>query len=266
MPWINIFSRMNLKYFSIAILTILPFSVSATQHIQITSSEAPPYSSATIIEKGYVNQIISCAFNQSDVEVEFVFMPWSRAYKEAQDGKFAASSYWYFDAKHQRDFLLSQPLNQEKIVFFRRKNDQPNNWKNLAEFVQLRLGLTRGYTYTKELWQHAQNNEYSTSIVTSDLQNLRMLLLERIDIFPVDEVIGWYILNSNFAVEQVHLLETMRPALAHKGGHLLFSKRFDGSNALLEAFNSGLEACQKEGLLEQYRENLILGYYNQKIP
>jgi polar amino acid transport system substrate-binding protein len=240
-------------------------AVNAAQTIQISSSEAPPYSSKSVAEYGYANHMIQCAFAKQDIAVVFVFMPWSRAYKDTKDGQFAASSYWYSDPRHEENFLLSAPLTNEKIVLFRRKNEAANNWQNLTDFSKLRLGLTRGYTYTKEVWEYAENNAFYVSVVNSDAQNLKMLLLDRIDLFPVDEIIGWYLLKNSFAAEQVHLLETMQPPLMVKTGHLLFSKKYPNAETLLQNFNAGLEKCKEDGKLQEYTDNLILGYYKQKI-
>ena len=239
----------------------LAAQVSAVQTIQISTSEAPPYSSESVAEYGYSNHVIQCAFKQQDIAVEFVFMPWSRAYKDTMDGQFPVSSYWYFDPKHEKDFLISDPITNEKIVFFRRKTETTNKWASLADFAKLRLGLTRGYTYTTEIWDYVNANTFYVSVVNSDAQNLKMLLLGRIDVFPVEEIIGWYILNNSFAKEQVHLIETMFPPVMFKTGHLLFSKKFPETDTLLKKFNKGLIKCREEGMLQEYAENLILGYY-----
>jgi polar amino acid transport system substrate-binding protein len=251
-------------FFALSMYWALAAQVSAEQTIQISASEAPPYSSESVVEYGYNNHVIQCAFKQQDISVEFVFMPWSRAYKGTMEGKFPVSSYWYFDPKHEKNFLISDPISNERIVFFRRKTQRVNQWASLADFSKLRLGLTRGYTYTTEIWDYAKANSFYFSVVNSDTQNLKMLLLDRIDVFPVEEIVGWYILNNSFAKEQVNLIETMVPPVMFKTGHLLFSKKLSNSKALLQSFNKGLEKCREQGILQKYAENLTLGFYKKK--
>jgi polar amino acid transport system substrate-binding protein len=244
---------------------VLVANAANKQVLKISSSESPPYMSDFVTDKGYANHVIQCAFSQQQLKIKFVFMPTARAYKEAMEGKFAASSYWYLDAKHEESFLISEPITREKIVFFRRKSPVKSQWTDLSDFARLRIGMTRGYTYTKALRDYAQTHESAVSFVTTDQQNMKMLLLERIDIFPIDEASGWYLLNQFFATEQIHLIETIQPPLMNTTGHLLFPKVFPNAANLLQTFNKGLAQCAEQGKLQQYKDNLVTGHYRQII-
>lgn len=251
-----------LRAFLFIIVLLLTCDVFATQQIRISTSEWPPYVSKTAPNYGYISHIVSEAFAKVNVEVEFVFSPWARAYDDTKDGEFSASSYWYKDPKHAEHFYFSEPLNKEKVTFFRLKSNKPITWQSVNDFDDYTIGLTRSYTYTKELWQYADKNQERISIVNTDEQNLKMLLLGRIDITPVQEDVGWHYLQSMFAKGQVNRVETLQPPLSIKTGHLLFPKAKDGSKELVEIFNRGLKILEASGRLATLQEELILGKYS----
>lgn len=237
--------------------------LSANQIIKISTSEWPPYISKSAPNYGYVSQIIEEAFAQVNIDVKFVFYPWARSYEEAKFGNADATSYWYKDPKHMQDFYLSDPLSKENVVFFRLKSEKPIIWKSLSDFDDLTIGLTRSYTYTPELWQYAEDNSERMSIVTSDMQNFKMLLLGRIDVTPAQETVGWHHLQNLFAKEQINRVEVMQPSLSMRTGHLLFPKAQKNSKQLVKQFNKGLSILAKNGRLEELQEELILGRYSK---
>ena len=234
----------------------------ATQTVTISTSDWPPYVSQKLPNYGYISQIIIEAFKQENIEVNFIFVPWARAYEEAKHGNVDATSYWYKDDKHNNDFYLSRPLSTEKVVFFRLKSDKPITWRTLSSFDDLTIGLTRSYTYTQALWEYAEKHQDRISIVNTDKQNLKMLLLERIDVTPVQELVGWHHLQTMFGKEQINRVEVMFPPLSVRTGHLLFPRHKKGSKALIEKFNRGLTKMAITGRLEELQEALILGEFS----
>jgi polar amino acid transport system substrate-binding protein len=253
------------KKFVVAIVMLVllcTVTAEAGESLVIATGEWPPYTSADLPYGGYVNHVIDSAYSEMGVQVEFVYLPWARVYDSTKKGDFAATSYWYQDPKHQPHFLLSAPLTKEKVVFFRRKSHQPRRWQSLQDFNDLKLGLSRSYTYTEALWQYAQANPERVSVVNTDTQNIKMLLLGRIDLFPVQELVGWNLVHNLLAPEQANLLETLQPPLSVKTGHVLFPKANSDSEKWRDLFNQGLQKLKHKGLLEHYREDLILGRYS----
>lgn len=252
-----------IKWHLLLISLLFSSELWAVKVVKISTSEWPPYVSKNGVHGGYINQVIKEAFSQVDVSVEFVYVPWARAYEGAKFGHFDATSYWYNDNKHKEHFYLSESLSHEKTVFFRLKSEKPQTWSTLSDFDNMTMALTRGLTYTKLLWQYAEQNKDRVSVVVSDEQSFKMLLLERIDVIPVQEVVGWHYLHSMFAKEQVNRVETMQPPLSTHTGHLLFPKANENSLDLLKQFNKGLAILKKNGRLYELNEQLIQGYYSK---
>lgn len=236
--------------------------VKTREKITVVTSEFPPYSSQHLVHQGYVNHVIECAFSKVNRDVKFLYVPWSRAYQMVAEGKYPATSYWYEDPKHYQNFLLSNPIMKEDVIFVRRKSQQSKIWRNLESFEGLRIGMTRGYTYTDELWQFADKNRFYISIVNTDRQNVEMLIADRVDLFPYDKAALEYLLLNHHDAEVRQKLEFMEPPLANKIGHVLFSKRHPDVQELRLQFNTGLKACYEQGILQSIHDRFHDGHYS----
>lgn len=246
------------------LIFLLFSSISYTQTpVKVATGEWAPFITKDTEHLGYISQIISEAFAQVDRDVEFLFRPWPRAYQNAKEGEVDATSYWYKDERHAEHFYFSDPLSKDNVVFFRIKSSNPITWNTLSDLDQYSISLTRGYTYNEDMWRYAMQNPDRIAIVGSDEQNLKMLLLERIDITPVQDVVGWHLIHKLFAKEQVNRIEVMQPPLTTKTGHLLFPKVNKNSLQLLEQFNQGLKKLKESGRLYELKEKLILGEYSK---
>lgn len=233
--------------------------------IEIATGEQPPHTSSGSPHYGYLNHIVTLAFEQVGIKAEYVFMPWPRAYKETEEGRFLASSYWYRDPRHESSFYISEALVQERVVFFRKKSSLTVNNFNDVKRLRLRVGLTRGYTYMEDLWRYARENASLVSVVNTELQNFRMLLLGRIDVFPAEEISGWYALNQNFSAEQVRTIETLNNELFSREATVLFSKANPEGRKMQQAFNKGLQIARDKGLLEALENDFITGKYTSAL-
>lgn len=231
--------------------------------IIVATGEWPPYTSASLPHHGYVNHVVGSAFAESGIKVQFVYLPWPRAYRQTQAGKYHATSYWYDGPKHEQAFLLGPPLTREKVVFFRRQSDAPLHWQTLADFSQKIIGLTRSYTYTDSLWRYAALHPQHISVVNSDAQNIQMLQRGRIDVFPVDEQMGWRLIREVLEDKHQNSFEVMTPPLVENTGRVLFPKARPDSVELLAKFNQGMDSLRRKGLLKAYNDKLRQGFYTQ---
>ena len=252
----------NTFFLTIIFASLFQFAV-ANEHIQIATGEYSPYTSAKLPNNGFINHIISSAFAEVNIDVEFIYLPWPRAYQKTTEGVFSTSSYWYYSKKHEKDFYLSDPLYQEKVLFFRLKSDSEPVWNGFDDLVKLKIGLSRGFTYTPEMWEFAESHKATVSVVNSDQQNLEMLLLKRIDLFPGEELSVWKLLRTEFAAEQQFRVESITPALLNNFSHVLFSKKHPNAKKLRDEFNRGLKRIIENGVLDELKLKLIRGYYNE---
>ena len=76
--------------------------------IKISTGHWPPYLSEDLPGGGFVSQIIRESFESEGVDVEFAFLPWSRALAMTKSGKYQASAIC--------SLLLYCPINTFSIT------------------------------------------------------------------------------------------------------------------------------------------------------
>jgi polar amino acid transport system substrate-binding protein len=145
--------------------------------------------------------------------VRYVFVPWSRAIQDTQDGTFHTASYASYQEGRNQHFMHSELLIKENVFLFELKNKVPKTWHSLIELANFRMGITRGYAYNEPLWKFMEVVKHQPSIVNTDLQNFKMLMLQRIDLFPMEEFAARHLLNQHFSKEQVSNIQMLLPPI-----------------------------------------------------
>ncbi|MCV2884848.1 transporter substrate-binding domain-containing protein [Aestuariibacter sp. AA17] len=233
-------------------------AVNMPERVVIATMEFPPQTSMGILQKGFVNRVIEAAFEQAGIEVRFVFLPWARALEDTKNGKYHALSYGYFSVERLEHFLYSDKMTTDHLSLFARKDKAPNGWASLSELKHLRLGLTRGYVYNNDIKDLAENLANNVSIVNTDTQNLHMLVRNRVDIFPIEELAGLYLLQHSLAPEEAAKIKVLDPPVSEVSTYLLFPKAQEKqSQYLLNKFNEGLVEVKKLEMIKTYRELFI---------
>ena len=130
-------------------------------------------------------------------------------------------------------FTYQPPGKERKIVF--------NSLKDLAPY---RLGGVSGYFYQEMFDQAGLNVEY----VNTEFQGLEKLLYGRIDLFPVNDKVGWDIIRTRFP-NQSDNFQTLPNPLSDNELSLIVSRKYPGSAELLRRFNEALRRCREKGLI-----------------
>ena len=254
----------------IAVLVIIGFvgsslivcSASAEEIITIATLEYHPWTGKNLKFNGFVNHVITEAFQRKGYSVKFTYLPWKRGVIETKNGNYSAISYVYSSKDREKEFYLSDPISVEKIVLFHLISNPIKDWKTLDDLKNYKFGATRGYTYTKEFWQAAESKRINVDVTDSDKQNFQKLLVGRIDIFPSGLVNGYSLLQKEFDVSKSHLLSYHPKPLSQTTGHLAFTRNRKNSENLLQIFNQGLAELKKEGLYDQFVVDLLAGKYS----
>ena len=238
-------------------------SASAEETITIATLEYSPWTGKNLKDNGFVNHVITEAFQRKGYTVKYTYLPWQRGLTETKEGKYSALSYVYWSKDREKEFYLSDPINEEKIVLFHLKSNPIKDWKTLDDLKNYRFGATRGYTYTKEFWEAAESNRLKVDVTDSDTQNFKKLLVGRIDIFPSSLVNGYSILQKEFDLSKSDLISFHPKPLSETTGHLAFTRSGKNSEVLPRIFNQGLAELKKEGLYGKFINDLLAGKYSQ---
>lgn len=235
-------------------LTWLPVTAaggSLPDSVRITNGEWPPYLSEELPHHGIASRIVKEAFESQGISVEFSFYPWARSLSLAEDGTYDGTAVWTESEDRQANFFLSDPVVNSQYVFFHRR-DQDFDWASWDDLSGYRIGATTDYFYSDAFEDKEAQEALHVERERSDIINLRKLQHGRIDIFPLDPIVGAEMLRSEFSTREKEIF-TFHPRPLHTLPlRLMLNRRGEHNEALMEAFNQGLAEMREEGRIQQY--------------
>lgn len=232
-------------------LNLLCHGLAVAEPVRLTNGEWPPYLGEHLPHNGVASRIVAEAFALQGIEVRWEFHPWARSLQLAERGQRAGSAVWLRSNERDAKFFISDPVVESGYYLFHRKGFN-FDWTEVSDLQSRRIVGTRGYDYG-EAFQHAESNgQLRVNRVTSDETAFRQLLAGRVDLFPMDKVVGFDMLHQHFtAAERAQLSFHPKPLRADSL-HLLLSREVAGNAELLERFNLGLAQLRESGKVAQY--------------
>ncbi|PZR34714.1 MAG: amino acid ABC transporter substrate-binding protein [Ectopseudomonas oleovorans] len=237
--------------YAFVLLVLLFGSAQAAEQVRLTNGEWPPYLGETLPHHGVASRIVAEAFALQGVEVQWEFHPWVRSLKMAEQGLRDGSAVWLANAEREQRFHISEPVVESGYYLFHRKA-HAFDWDDLEDLRGLRIAGTRGYDYGEAFERAEAAGELKVMRLTSDEQGLRQLLAGRIDLFPVDKVVGFDLLYQKFSAAERQRLSFHRKPLRSDSLHLLLSREVPGNAELMQRFNRGLKQLRDSGKVSQY--------------
>jgi polar amino acid transport system substrate-binding protein len=208
--------------------------------LRIATGELSPYATESRPDQGIALSIVRKAFELQGYTVEYTFMPWSRTLAEAKLGKWDGTAYWGRKPEHEASFLISDNVLTEQWVYVYR-NALKFNWSTLADLRPFRIALIQDYTYTPEIWAMAKAGDLTVERLTNEQAALKMLLLDRVDIVPMERNVACDLLRRNFSTEESHRLSVHPKRMTDSfTTHLMLPRSNSESAARMANFNKGL--------------------------
>jgi len=222
-------------------------SYAALKTLKITTGDWPPFCS----ENGNNStalKIITEAFTLKGVKVEYIFLPWKRAYLTVvNDSEYDASAIWRKTDERLNDCYFSDVVINQTTFFFYLKSE-PFKWNKYSDLKGIKIGTTIGYSYGDDFDRLKSNKFLMVEETSTDIQNFMKLLNRRIRLFPVEKNVGKFILNNSFTPEQIKMINVDSKPLTISPCYLIIPKR-TGLKGLeiIRIFNSGLSDLKKSG-------------------
>jgi polar amino acid transport system substrate-binding protein len=230
--------------FFLALFTAVSPGAAEGESVQLAALNWPPYIGENLTENGFGAEIIKTAFNRVGYGVTFSFLPWIRALKDANIGKYDAVCFAYYSEQRAKTYALSLPFVESALVFCKRR-EADIAYHTLQDLKPYRIGIVRGYVNTSEFDQaHYLQKEQANS----ELLNLKKLLNKRIDLTLIDKFVAQYLIHSVFA-RQATAFQFISPPLKIHPMYLMFSKNTKNYQTKLNAFNHGLQQIGADGTI-----------------
>lgn len=237
--------------FVLFLCTLLLGSLQAAEPLRLTNGEWPPYLGEHLPHHGVASRIVAEAFALQGIEVQWEFHPWARSLKLAEQGRRDGSAVWLYSAERERLFHISDPVVESGYHLFHRKS-RAFDWNQIDDLRGLRIAATRGYDYGAAFQQAEAAGALRVTRLTSDEQGFRQLLAGRVELFPMDKVVGFDLLHQHFSAADRARLSFHPKALRSDSLHLLLSREVPGNAERIERFNRGLAQLRDSGKVAQY--------------
>ena len=225
------------------------------ERVRITNGEWPPFTSERLPHHGPLSRVVVEAFALEGITVDYGFFPWKRAYQHARTGKWDGTIGWAPTPEHLADFHMSEPLMVLDKALFHLKST-PFDWTTIEDLSRWRLGGTAGYSYGKEWDLAVREGRLKVEEVPLDEQNIRKLLLRRIDVAAMELDVARYLMATQLSPQEADLL-TYHPRFIMQTPICLgLSRQSEESPARLARFNRGLQRLRHSGRYEVYMGDL----------
>lgn len=227
--------------------------------IRLTTGQYPPLISAGIPNKGVVLHLVTTAFANAGIKVQYIFLPWARSYEMAKNAEADGSAVWTPTPEREKHFYFSDPIIENKKVFFHQK-DLRFKWKTFADFKGLRIGTTRSYAYAPDFRQSMSQAGAELIDADSDLINFRLLLDKRIDLHPNNQYVGEFLLKNHFTAKMAARVTHCDKAFAINQLSVIWPKSKKGSHKYAQIFNHELRRMRHSGKYDEIMAKFRLSY------
>lgn len=235
--------------FVLGVSTGIPAVMAAEKHVEMSCTPWQPYCGEDLSHGGVFSEIVTMAYARKGYTVRYRDMPWARVLKNLEDGLLDAAACAYYTEERNQTYLFSAPVMQGgRLVFYKRKEMDLVIWKTLDDLRGYRIGVNRGSSYTPEF---NQAEFLDKKVVAHGKFNFKKLLLNRIDLYPVDPAWANYFIQKNLAEQQDDFATLSPPLSEGQPVYLMFSRAIPDAQIKIQVLNEGLKEIREDGTLNE---------------
>jgi len=213
--------------------------------VTLTTCEWAPVYASTLPKEGFFTEIVRQAFEARGYRLEVTFQGWPQALAQARENTYHGLLGAYYNQARERDFLYSLPIYSVRTIFIARKGLGARYDGQLSNLKGLRVGVSKGYTYTEAFDQA----DYLTKVeAEGPRQLLEMIIASRVDVIVILSDAAQMLIKEDFR-EQAKGLTALGPSLTESKLYVAVSRNHKGHVGLIDAFNRGFKALIKSGRL-----------------
>lgn len=215
------------------------------QTITVVTEEYPPYNfteNGTI--KGCSTEIVEEVLKRARLQYTLTSYPWARTYNMAQESPNVLIYSIGRSEKREKLFKWIDVVAPYDIYLYKLKRRKDIAVASLDDAKKYRIGAVRDDVRAQFLEKNGFEPGKNLDLVPIDTQNIRKMVNDRIDLFPIDQLA-----LAHFLRLDGRRLEDYEPVLYLKdlsaGLYLAFSLGTD--DALVEKCREALAEIKKDG-------------------
>jgi polar amino acid transport system substrate-binding protein len=227
-----------------AVLALAAFAAgaAAARTLHLAATECPPYYSPSLPGGGPVAQLTLAALRQAGYQVELRFLPWARALRLGEQGQVDGLVGVWHSPQREAAFLYSLPVVSNRIVLCGLQGRMPARFTSFEALRPQVIGIVRGYANPPAL----ADAQVRTEEVDNDLQNLRKLQAERIDLVLIDSRVERYLERESLPRGGARI-GCLEPAVQEQPQYLVVSRQARDAALIVDAFNAQLSRMISSG-------------------
>ena len=204
-----------------------------------------PYMSPDLLNQGYLSELFVEAFKRKGYAASVQFISWARAVRNVETGRVDALCGAYYTEKRAQFLAYSLPIAEVQDVLFCKK-EKMITYTHLTDLKPYQIGVIQGASYGKDF---NKATFLKKQAVTKYELNITKLMKGRIDLFAGPNDIIRYTIRKHFPHLKDKIVSIM-PPLSRNTIYIGFSKKVDGYQKRLKAFNDSVEMMKKDGSFE----------------
>jgi polar amino acid transport system substrate-binding protein len=247
------------KLFAVTVAAIISLAYTGSGlagTIRWVQYNASPYAAEDLPAGGFWCQLVKEALALHGHDVTIEWPPLKRAFAMVEKGTADLSLGWLKTPDREKMVLFSEePVASSPVVLFHRK-DAAFNWNTLDDLKGLRIGDRLGNVNGGKAYLAAEKaGKITVERVPTDQQNLKKLLMGRIDVIVGAKSMIESVLRVNFSPEEQSRIAIHPKPLHVVHGYAVFNRQL--SPQLIHAFNDGMRQLRENGRIDQLaRETL----------
>ena len=249
--------------FWVCIILLISASIGICEEsVQMGIAEWAPLISKDYKHNGVVTRIVTEAFALEGVSVINEWAPWKRAYHNVENEIFDLSPGLTKTPEREKQVNFSDPIFETFQVFFHLKSF-PFQWQSIEDLKGIRIGACLGYYYGEEFMRAEKEGIIKVEYVPRDKQNIMKLLKNRIQIFPLNILTGYDLIQKNTTPDAFALITHHSKKLAPPSpAHVIFAKNARNVR-MMQLFNKGLKRLKETGKYDLYWKESRCGEYKK---
>jgi len=230
-------------------LTGMPARADAPLSVTLTIHDYPPFIGLDLPYGGLLTRVVVEAFKASNVTVKFARVSSNRAITGVMMGLYDGGFGWAHTPERDRKLLYSDTsIYTFRMVFFQRR-DMQLNWNALSDLSKYQIGATLGDHYSDEFSTLHAQRKLQVQEAAGDLNNMRKLLLGRIDLFPMEEEAGKMLIQTSLTPTEQARLSYQPKTISTVPTYLVLRRDLPNARELLNRFEQGYRQLQSTGQL-----------------
>ena len=230
------------------VVSLVFFSlVAQASPLLMCTSDWPPFTTASS-NKGVFTLVVNAVVNEMGMTPQYSFYPWHRGEKMLALGKIFASFPYRVTPDRESNHFFSDPIlpNETRLFYFKPHLSYLPDYASLSDLKPYLIGGVLGYSYVTEF----KNAKLDAQYVVSDRMNIKLLKLGRIDISPINTLVGWKLIHEEFPQLADKFAMADKP-LYTTSMHLMVSKKYPNAASLLIRFNDALRRIKSNGVFDK---------------